>query len=489
MEQKKEIHQVASGETLSSIATLEAVDLDALAKLNGIKNMNFIRKGQVLRLPPERLRDAPKAQPAKPAADASGKKPTVTPVSEQTEEWELFKVKMTTPWLDELLAKLHTEAANEHVQIAGQVPVPVQPTVPTYTPVPPQQSGSLTPQTIAQVKQAFKTKLGIEPHVIQFGGVKMTQNEKKQIVASVALCEMDSNGFSSINEDQEFVGRKYGKHGIETDTYSRIVHVGLSYGMIQFAQDVGALGKVLKKMRERNPSKFFDIFGGGDSGISDSLVTLTTTGRPDLANNAEIPLSGLDYWKTFMTTSEGLQITALANGPNQSNLPVSREIRGKRVQPLAPRAGAAPLDLWKGVWMERFKAAGNVLDFQEAQLEGAVSEYFDKILPRAKVNKVRSAISLGFIAACAIRGGQNSLLSRLFYRMALAIGITLPFTNSEDEKRCFDRIADTPLPPSNVSAVSIAGIMVSRIEIHRAKKLREDELGFLAEDLYDITTY
>jgi hypothetical protein len=190
-----------------------------------------------------------------------------------------------------------------------------------------------------------------------------------------------------------------------------------------------------------------------------------------------------------MTTSEGLQITALANGPNQSNLPVSREIRGKRVQPLAPRAGAAPLDLWKGVWMDRFKAAGNVLDFQEAQLEGAVSEYFDKILPRAKVNKVRSAISLGFIAACAIRGGPNSNLSRLFYRMALAIGITLPFTNSEDEKRCFDRIADTPLPPGNAPAVSIAGIMVSRLEIHRAKKLREDELGFLAEDLYDITTY
>jgi LysM repeat protein len=297
MEQKKEIHQVASGETLSSIATLEAVDLDALAKLNGIKNINFIRKGQVLRLPPERLREAPKAQPAKPAADASGKKPTVTPVSEQTEEWELFKVKMTTPWLDELLANLHTQAANEHVQIAGQVPMPVQSTLPTYTPVPPQQSGSLTPQTIEQVKQAFKTKLGIEPHVVQFGGVKMTQNEKKQIGASVALCEMDSNGFSSINEDQEFVGKKYGKHGIETDTYSRIVHVGLSYGMIQFAQDVGALGKVLKKMKERNPSKFINIFGGGDSGISDSLVTLTTTGRPDLANNAEIPLSGLDYWK------------------------------------------------------------------------------------------------------------------------------------------------------------------------------------------------
>jgi hypothetical protein len=159
------------------------------------------------------------------------------------------------------------------------------------------------------------------------------------------------------------------------------------------------------------------------------------------------------------------------------------------VQRLSPKAGAAPIDIWTGVWKTRFIAAGQVLDFQEVQLEAAVQNYFNGILARAKAKKVRSALALAFIAACAIRGGVGSQLEKLFYRVAAAMDLPLPFVSSADERRCFDTIADTPLPAPPAHTTFIHGVKVNRDEIRRARLLRADELGFLAEDLYDLSTY
>jgi len=479
-------HQVRRGETLSSIATLEAVDIKELATLNGIIDINKIRRGQVLNLPPEKIRspaDAgnnPPHKPPNPSQPQANKNRTIL------DDWTFESVNLVPDWLDELLAKLRSTESDERIQKKHDIPVE-KPKQGDYKQTPPESRGSITPQTLSQVKQSIKARLEKEPHVLVFNGVKLTENEKKQIIAAVALCEMNKQGFASMNTDQEFVGRKYGNRGIET-SYSRVVHIGLSYGVIQYTQDSGSLGALLSKMRAKNPTRFTEIFGDGDQATADLLVTLTTTGHPDLSTDAEIPLSGQAYWNKIRKTPAGKDTTELANMPGKSALPVNKEIRGKRVRPIPPAPGAAAMDIWTGKWKDRFILAGQCLEFQEVQLELAISNYFNYILPRAKDNKVRSALSLAFIAACAVRGGAESELSKLFYKIAVATNISLPFKTSDDERRCLDKIADTPIPKGQ-HITSVAGVTMNVDEIRRARLLRNDELGFLHEDLYDISTY
>jgi LysM repeat protein len=477
-------HPVARGETLSSIAKLYSVDVHLLAKENGIVNINKLREKQIIKIPGERLRNSPPAVAPKSSPPAPAKKGDVKTFSESAEAAFTEGKAMAVGWLDELLHKLRTISANEHVQKKESVPVPKHDTPPAHTPVPPRRPGSRSNRGLSDVKAQLKEKLGREPHVVVFNGVKLTENEKKQIVASVALCEMNADGFGSMNADQEFVGRKYGARGIGGLTYSRIVHIGLSYGVIQYTQDSGSLGKVLQKMYEKNADKFVEIFGGGDRNIAASLITLTNAGRPDTQSNANIPLSGQAYWNSIRKKDAGKELIELANGRTKSDLPESKEIRGKRVQPIPAVSGGPALDIWKGEWQARFLAAGKVIDFQEAQLEFAVSEYFNHILPSAKKHKVRSAMALGLIAACTIRGGVGSGLSSLFYNVAKELKIALPFANSDDEKTCFDAIAAASTHHNKVGDVD-----VPEDESRRARLLRNDEIGFLTEDLYDISTY
>lgn len=475
------IHTIKHGETISSIAKHYSISKEDLLQANSISSPNSIFEGKSLTIPEKRNKAASKA-PIPPLA--ASKKPVKTEVRSIFDQWGdtwRRETKVTTTWLEGLLQKLRTIEANEHVQNETSGELSKDQKATQHAQVKPEKNGSLSPRKLSDVKSNLKNSLGKEPHVIAFNGVKLTNNEKKQIVASVAICEMNKDGFGSVNSDQEFVGRKYGAKGIGGLTYSRILHIGLSYGVIQYTQDSGSLGKVLAKMEEKNPSKFFEFFGGGDEIIARNLLALTGDGRPDLLSNAAVPPSGQAYWDSIRKTPTGQELSALANGPTKSELPVSREIRGKRVQPIPASTGAAPTDLWTGIWRERFIAAGSVLDFQEAQLEFAVANFFDPILPLAKTNKVRSALALGFVAACAIRGGPGSKLSRLLYRVAAAKNIPLPFQSSEDERKCIDAIAE--------ANGTIGDIHVDADETRRAKLLIKDELGFLSEDLYDLSTY
>jgi hypothetical protein len=295
---------------------------------------------------------------------------------------------------------------------------------------------------------------------------------------------MTSSGFSSTNSDTEFIGRKFGHKGIEV-RYSRIVHIGLSYGLIQYSQDSGSLGALLQKMNAKNPGTFVRIFGKGNKSISDSLLTLTNDGREDLKDNKTIPLSGQVYWNKIRNTEQGKEIKALSiqdkDGDGKSDLPATREIRGKRVQPIPPNPGEKPIDLWEGEWKKRFVDAGNELDFQEVQLESAVEMFMNPILPLAKEYKVRSAFGLAFVAACSVRGNPYSDLPNLLFKVARELGIPLPFNNSDDEKKCVRAIAD--------SGGKIGNLKYEVDEARRAKLLLADDLGFLTEDLYDLSTY
>ena len=283
------------------------------------------------------------------------------------------------------------------------------------------------------------------------------------------------------------MGRRFGKRGSE-EPYSRILHIGLSYGVIQYTQDSGSLGLVLQKMKEKNPHKFVEIFGGGDKEIAQDLIELATTGRLDLVDNPAVPLSGQEYWSKIRKTEKGKEIKKLSESDkdkdNKADLPVEREIRGKRVQPIPPTKGEAAIDIWTSVWRERFIAAGKVADFQEVQLDMAVNNYMTPILAKAKKNKIRSALALAFVTACSVRWGQGR--ADLIYNVVEELGIGLPLVSSEDERKCIDAIAHAK---TDEKYGYIGNLRFDKLEAHRAKLLIKDELGFLAEDLYDVSTY
>jgi hypothetical protein len=478
-------HTVQRGETLTSIAARYSVDVQELQTKNNILNPKYLQQGQRLIIPSSRKSrtSSAKSEPIgsknkSGAASASGRQNKEQDGAILKFDWISFQ------WLEELLQKLRSHEADEHVQKTEKTELTPQEKGKKVNQEPARKTSSKGSQKVTEVKQKIKETLNKEPHVITFNGVRLTENEKKQILAAVACCEMNADGFGSINSDTEFTGRKFGARGIET-SYSRIVHIGLSYGIIQYTQDSGSLGRLLKKMRDKNLSRFVQIFGGGEKSIADSLITLTTTGRPDLEQVASVPLSGQTHWNKIRKTPEGKDLKKLStqdkDEDGKSDLPTSREIRGKRVQPIPATEGGAPIDIWTGVWKQRFLEAGSELDFQEIQLKFGVENYLDPILSLARRNNVRSALGLAFVTACTVRGGVGSDLKNLLFEVAKELNITLPFKTSDDEARCVKAIAD--------SSGRIGRVEFDPDEAKRAKRLISDELGFLAEDLYDLSTY
>ncbi|WP_420475587.1 LysM peptidoglycan-binding domain-containing protein [Noviherbaspirillum sp. ST9] len=477
-------HVVRSGETLSSIATRYSVNAQELQTKNGISNPKHLQPGHVLLIPSNRIRQAA-ASPEKPKKSSKQPAKANSGSAERHEHEGQFKFKwISFEWLDELLERLRAKEADEHIQKSEKVQLTPQDSGAKPSPAPAAKKSSKGSKKISEVTEKIKETLNKEPHVVTFSGVRLTENERKQIVAAVACCEMNADGFGSVNPDTEFIGRKFGKKGIETG-YSRIVHIGLSYGVIQYTQDSGNIGILLKKLQEKNSSKFVQIFGGGNKEIAQSLITLTSDGRPDLRGDNSIPLCGQAYWEEIRATAKGKEMKTLSeqdkDGDGKSDLPAHREIRGKRVQPIPANPSEMPTDIWTGTWKQRFLEAGNELDFQEAQLDCAVEMFFNPIIGLAKKNKVRSALGLAFVTACAVRGGTKSKLATLIYRVAGELGVTLPFENSEDETRCVKAVADAD--------GKVGKVKFHKEESKRARLLLEDKLGFLAEDLYDLSTY
>jgi len=158
------------------------------------------------------------------------------------------------------------------------------------------------------------------------GATPLTVDDKMRIIDRIAPFE--SNGdYGAINADGEFSG----KLGTHHPAYQRY-HVGLSYGLIQFTQDSGKLGELLRAMRERDSAAFAQVFGPD----ADELVRVTT-----------------------------------ASGPGSSHSPGGRSAR---VQPVA---GA---DLWQEPWVSRFRAAAQNEKFKAAQREIAARGYLDPML-------------------------------------------------------------------------------------------------------------
>lgn len=181
----------------------------------------------------------------------------------------------------------------------------------------------------------------------------LTIEDRKDIIEQIAHFE-SGNDYSKINADGEFEG-KFGENHSAYHTY----HIGLSYGIVQFTQDGGNLGRLLVMMRDRDRNMFNRIFGDH----ANDLIRVTTASGP-----------------ISRKTSTG---------------------RSARVQPVD---GA---DLWKEPWLSRFREAGRQAAFQSAQNEAASTFYIEPILPFAGWLGLNTDRALTIVADRSVQMGPG----------------------------------------------------------------------------------
>lgn len=121
-------------------------------------------------------------------------------------------------------------------------------------------------------------------------------------------------------------------------------HVGLSWGFVQFTQDGGNLGTVLKHMQGEHPDLFRETFGPH----SDQLV-LTCTRR-------------------------GKKVKV-----EDKNSPTGFARRSPRVQPVGG------YDLWEKYWTEKFVAAGHIQEFKDIQEKMAIELYMQPMIRKSAI--------------------------------------------------------------------------------------------------------
>ncbi len=151
-------------------------------------------------------------------------------------------------------------------------------------------------------------------------------------------------------------------------------HVGLSFGIIQFTQE-GPLGKLLKRMNDKDPAKFSEIFGEHSKAL---LETVQKTGDFKLAEEEIFDNRGGSMGKKKVK-------------------------RRPSVQPVGGH------DLWKPYWTSRFKDAGKHKPFQACQEDLAVADYLDPCVKalRDKGAKTVSQKSLALLYDRSVNNGAG----------------------------------------------------------------------------------
>ena len=515
---------VRPGDTLSSVARRHGCSLSVLQSSNGIADPRRLQVGTSLTLPSTREQAhthrpvdtsmAPTARvvPASRGASTDDSSSWTASIWKEVTDGEnamyLTGVRLGHGLSDRVLQwwrevesgeAVHTKATTKTEQRK-----PGEQKRPTVDVKAPSTGKKHKDEVIAQLHE----RLFATPQVVQTAGVRLSRNERRMIVAAVGLCEIDNDVFGSRNTDQEFAGRKFGKRGSET-SYSRIVHIGLSYGYIQYSQDGGGLGKALSRMRKENLPVFERFFPNHQQ-----LIEMTTTGLPEPRYN-RYGKSGQAYWNSLpikdKVALKGRADTD-ANGDKIADQPLTadEQIRGARVQRIAYVAGYPAIDLWEDYqerpklgdgladhrgYLAAFKAAGDVPAFQDVQIELAVEDYMNPVLAHCSQWNIRSGIGLAFVVACSVRGGAGSKLSHLLSRVATAkLKLNEKFDSSKQERECVQAIANAA-PVSvlkhgrTVTHHEVDGVAFDLDEKRRAALLLKDEYHFLKEDLYDTGTY
>jgi len=191
----------------------------------------------------------------------------------------------------------------------------------------------------------------------------LTIPEKLRIIQIVARAESGNDGYGAISADREFNDPQH--------PFYQKRHIGLSWGLIQFTQASGALGRVLAACNRRDPARFQVIFGDD--------------------------------------AAELLDVT-------------SAETEDERIAPV----GGTPL--WQEPWLGRFREASKVPAFQYAQNEIAVETYFDPNLSFAAWLGFDTDRALGMLYDRAIHMGTYG--GRRF-----VLDVVSPLRTPEDRAR------------------------------------------------------
>jgi hypothetical protein len=192
--------------------------------------------------------------------------------------------------------------------------------------------GKFGPTTLSYARQEYMEKSPI---------IAVTLKDKMDIIYEVRKFE---GQFWSANRDGEFAG-KFDRPGSKHWASGK-VHIGLSFGFIQFTQDGGMLGKLLKEMNNVNHDKFVGLFG----------------------NN----------WSDLLKVTNAVGSTR-DNG------------RSPRVQPVGG------YDLWNDYWVNKFYLAGKDVEFQECQIRLACDNYMEPAVKICKDFNLKSQRSLAIV--------------------------------------------------------------------------------------------
>jgi hypothetical protein len=185
----------------------------------------------------------------------------------------------------------------------------------------------------------------------QTASLALTIDDKRSLLAQIAG-DAGADRYGAVNADGEYKGR----FGPGDPAYHHH-HLGLSFGIVQFNQESGDLGRLLTMMKQRDAAAFARIFGEH----ADELIAVTT-----------------------------------AAGPASSESPDGRSARTQ------PVAGA---DLWDEPWLTHFRDAGAEPAFQAAQNELAATLFIDPMLGFAGDLGLDTDRAVAIVAALAAQLG------------------------------------------------------------------------------------
>ncbi len=209
--------------------------------------------------------------------------------------------------------------------------------------------GKCGPTTIAHARQYLFD---------YFGQCPPPTLGKEDYLEVARLISRFEGHFWSTNRDGEYKGL-FDRPG-KPHWASGKIHIGLSYGFIQFTQDGGSLGKLLKLMHDKDPQKFDEVFAP----YAQELIEVTN--RPGRART---------------------------HG------------RSPRVQPVGGR------DIWSSWWVKKFKEAGKHPPFQQAQLELAISEYMNPAIKICQELGLQTQRSLAMVFDRSVHYGPRGAKS------------------------------------------------------------------------------
>lgn len=239
-----------------------------------------------------------------------------------------------------------------------------------------------------------------------------TKEQALKLIVDKTIAKESGGRYDAMNLDGEFAG-KFDKVWIERHSRkhpaSGTCHIGLSFGIIQFTQDGGSLGKLLRKCAQANPERFKQVFGPTWDQL---LSVLTAEGKSGFA---QLKLRGPRVQQIPITTATGV---------------LERK------------------DIWEKPWTDKFKAFGGIPEFQAMQRELAIEEYLVPILPTLKEK--------GWFSEKAVAAAFDGSVHRGVAGMKSALNST----KAKDEKGALQELASRD--PRRATIINDAGLSWNR---------------------------